>query len=113
MPERNYCLSCGACCALYKVVFDQIETDENEDGIVPARYTVKIDRTRCAMRGTERSNKRCVALEGIVGQQVSCSIYGQRPSCCHNFIASWEKDTHNSTCNRARVTYGLQPFDEF
>ncbi len=113
MPERNACLSCGACCALFKVAFAQTETDENEGGIVPARYAVKIDRTRCAMRGTEQSNKRCAALEGIVGKQVRCTIYEQRPSCCHNFIAAWEKNTHNATCNRARVIYGLQPFDEF
>ncbi len=113
MPGINYCLSCGACCALFKVVFDRIETDEYEGGIVPVRYTVKIDRTRCAMRGTERRSKRCAALAGIVGKQVCCRIYEQRPSCCHNFIAAWEKETSNPTCNRARVTYGLQPFDEF
>ena len=95
------------------MAFDQTETDENEGGIVPAQYTVNIDRTRCAMRGTERSNKRCAALEGIVGRQVRCTIYGCRPLCCHNFLASWEKDIVNPICDRARITYGLQPFDAF
>jgi Fe-S-cluster containining protein len=113
MPERNPCLSCGACCALFKVAFDQTETDEEEGGIVPVRYTIKIDQTRCAMRGTERSNKRCMALEGVVGKQVICTIYGHRPKCCHNFIASWEKDIVNPICDRARITFGLQPFDAF
>ncbi len=113
MAERNPCMSCGACCALFKVVFDQSETDENQGGVVPVQYTIKINKTQSAMRGTERGNKRCVALEGSVGHRVSCTIYGQRPTCCHNFRATWEKDFVNYTCNRARTTYGLQPFDAF
>lgn len=113
MAERNPCLNCGACCALFKVAFAQTETDENEGGIVPAGYTVKIDATRCAMRGTERRSKRCVALEGSVGHRVSCTIYSQRPSCCHNFRGAWENGVVNPTCNRARMVYGLQPFDDY
>ncbi len=113
MAERNPCLSCGACCALFKVAFDQTETDEMGGGIVPNQYTVKIDRTRCAMRGTECGNKRCMALEGIVGKQVRCTIYGCRPSSCQSFLASWQKDIVNPICGRARITYGLQPFDPF
>jgi Fe-S-cluster containining protein len=111
MPEANPCLSCGACCALFKVVFNQTETDANQGGIVPAGYTVKINPTQCVMRGTERINKRCAALEGRVGQQVNCAIYDRRPSCCHGFRGAWEKDVVNPDCNRARATYGLQPFE--
>lgn len=113
MPERNPCLSCGACCALFVVAFDQTETDETEGGIVPSQYTARLDQTRCAMRGTERGRKRCIALEGIVGRQVRCTIYERRPLCCHNFLASWQHNVTNPVCDRARCVYGLQPFDAF
>ena len=113
MPETNPCLKCGACCACYKVAFDLTETDACTDGIVPSAYTVQISQTRCAMRGTQRGNRRCIALEGVVGQQVTCTIYSRRPSCCHHFLASWEKDIVNPICNRARIMYGMQPFDAF
>jgi uncharacterized protein len=113
MSESNPCLSCGACCALFKVVFDLGETDTFPGGGVPAGLTVKVDAFRCAMRGTEIFNKRCAALKGIVARGVSCAIYGQRPSCCRDFRAGWEKDVVNPICNRARTVYGLQPFDDY
>jgi uncharacterized protein len=113
MSDFNPCLSCGACCALFRVVFDQSETDEDRDGGVPVQYTVKVDQARCAMRGTEARNKRCAALVGSVARRVSCAIYGQRPSCCRDFHAGWEKDIVNPICNRARSTYGLPPFDAY
>ena len=113
MTEFNLCLSCGACCAMFKVVFDLGETDAYPGGAVPAHFTVKVDDTRCAMRGTEARNKRCAALEGSVARRVSCAIYAQRPSCCRDFRAGWEKDIVNPICNRARTAYGLQPFDDY
>ena len=113
MPATNPCLSCGACCALFEVVFDQSETDAHRDGGVPVQYTVRVDQNRCAMRGTERRNKRCAALEGKVTHAVSCAIYNRRPSCCRDFRGGWEKDIVNPICNRARATYGLPPFDDF
>ena len=113
MTERNPCLNCGACCALFKVAFEQTETDANAGGKVPVHYTVNIDQFRCAMLGTERVHKRCAALQGSVGNAVSCSIYSRRPSCCRNFRGSWEKDIVNPVCDRARVTYGLHPFGAF
>jgi Fe-S-cluster containining protein len=111
MPATNPCQQCGACCALFKVVFDQNETDPNCSIGVPVRYTIAVDQTRCAMRGTETRNKRCAALEGIVGRGVSCVIYSRRPSCCRDFRGGWETDIVNPICNRARATYGLPPFD--
>jgi uncharacterized protein len=113
MPESNPCLSCGACCALFRVTFDQSESDENHDGGVPVQYTLKISRTRCAMRGTETRNKRCAALVGSIARGVSCAIYSRRPSCCRDFHAGWEGNFVNPVCNRARTTYGLPPFDDF
>lgn len=113
MPAANPCLRCGACCALFEVVFDQTETDACRDGGVPFQYTLRVDQARCAMRGTEGLNKRCAALEGKVTHTVSCAIYSRRPSCCRDFRGGWEKDIVNPICNRARTIYGLPPFDDF
>lgn len=110
MPNLNLCQKCGACCASFKVLFPSDEVDDHEGGRVPHQHTVRIDARRSAMRGTLTFNKRCVALEGIVGQYVSCAIYGNRPSACQNFRASWEGNAPNETCDRARNWYGLQPF---
>ena len=110
MPDLNPCQKCGACCATYKVVFPSSEVDDHEGGCVPHGYTVRFDAARSAMRGTTSFNKRCAALEGIIGLSVTCAIYANRPSTCHNFKASWEGNTGNETCDRARNCYGLMPF---
>lgn len=113
MLPTNPCLSCGACCALFEVVFDQSETDVYRHEGVPVQYTVRVDQTRCAMLGTESRSKRCSALEGRVTQKVSCAIYSLRPSCCREFRGGWEKDIINPICNRARAAYGLPPFEAY
>jgi Fe-S-cluster containining protein len=98
---------CGACCAIYKVLFPSAETDDHAAGVVPLEYTVIIGPEFSAMRGTERFFKRCIALEGVIGQQVRCQIYEKRPSACYLFIPSWEGKTHNARCDRARSCCGL------
>ena len=109
----NICQRCGACCAIYKVLFPSEETDDHINGLVPLQDTVKIDACRSAMRGTECFNKRCVALAGTIGQNVLCKIYANRPSVCQNFRASWETGCSNPNCDRARASFGLQPFSEY
>ena len=112
MPAHNPCQRCGACCAAYKVLFPSIEVDDHEGGKVPHEQTIRFDARRSAMRGTTSFNKRCVALEGIIGQYVSCTIYANRPTPCRAFGASWEAERSNATCDRARNCYGLLPFSD-
>lgn len=109
----NPCQKCGACCAIYKVLFPSTETDEHAGGFVPLEHTVTFDKHRCAMRGTESFNKRCTALAGTIGERVHCTIYPNRPSACHLFQASWERGGHNAKCDRARTCYGLTPFSDY
>lgn len=65
------------------------------------------------MKGTETISPRCIALEGHVGFNVRCSIYEHRPSTCRNFRLSWENNTGNILCDRARAVFGLQPFSQY
>lgn len=79
-------------------------------GPVPIELTVDLDINRRAMRGTtDKSCVRCVALDGIVGFAVRCSIYSQRPSLCDEFTPSWTNGEPSELCDRARRAKGLEP----
>jgi len=53
------------------------------------------------MAGTNQAKPRCLALQGGVGQSVSCSVYAARPSACREVEAGDDK------CQRARRAHGL------
>lgn len=112
---KNQCLYCGACCAYYRAAFYWTEADDAPDGTVPVALTVQVTPMQRAMRGTERSKPRCCALQGEVGQTVSCSIYPLRASPCREFTASWENNQKNDRCDAARRKWGLPPLqpDDF
>ncbi len=97
----NPCLTCGACCAAFRVSFYWSEADPSTGGAVPMDLTEPISPTLLAMRGTNRHQPRCIALEGEVGKRVRCGIYAQRSSTCQECTAG------SSTCNKARRAHGL------
>ena len=98
------CLDCGACCACFRVSFYWAEAGD-ENG-VPEGLTEKLTPHLLAMRGTNEKQPRCLALQGQVGERVSCSIYEQRPSPCREFEAGTER------CLSARLRHGLGDIDE-
>ncbi|MEZ4862910.1 MAG: YkgJ family cysteine cluster protein [Caldilineaceae bacterium] len=109
MAKKNPCLSCGACCCYFRASLHWLEAD-NAGGTVPVELTVDIDQHRRAMIGTtDKNNCRCIALTGIVGFAVSCSIYELRASVCRDFPASWVDGQPNERCDQARVARGLPP----
>lgn len=99
------CLSCGACCASYRVDFSICELDE-EGGTVPSGLTVEVNSSTCRMRGTDHVQPRCAALTGQVGTQVACGIYEWRPGPCHELQAG------DPGCEKARARHGLPPYAE-
>ena len=105
----NPCIECGACCASFRVSFYWGETDAAPAGYVPAHLTQAIAPHHVAMLGTDQARPHCIALQGTVGEHVSCTIYPLRSSTCQEFTASWENGIHNPTCARARANYGLAP----
>ncbi len=107
------CESCGACCAFFLVSFPSGETDDCEGGVVPFGMSGCSSETRRFMNGTEKRSPRCMALQGVVGKRVACSIYEKRPTTCRAFNRSWENDTGNTLCDRARSVFGLQPFSQY
>lgn len=117
--RENPCVTCGACCAHFRVSFYWAEADDAPGGTVPVALTEDINDLRRCMKGTNQREPRCAALEGCVGEQVSCSIYHQRPTACHEFGVTWSRGVlHFSAdelerCNQARAAWGLPPlFDD-
>lgn len=110
-PFVHPCLSCGACCAYFRVAFywREAEPAEHSDAVPLDLWEELTDRHRC-MKGTStKHNPKCVALKGKIGQHVECSIYSNRPSPCRDFEASYESGDKNERCDRAREKHGLRP----
>ena len=105
------CLSCGACCAAFRVDFhraDLARSEEDEVG-VPLAMVVPVTKSLYRMRGTDASQPRCVALEGEIGQCVRCAIYERRPGPCRDFAPYAPLGIGDDACDRARRRHGLQP----
>ena len=101
------CLSCGACCAAFRVAFHWSEADPATGGATPAELTTRLDPHRVAMLGTLVAPIRCTALRGGVGTDAHCAIYAARPSPCRELQPAWHDGTPSPQCDRARALHGL------
>ncbi|ENO0518463.1 YkgJ family cysteine cluster protein [Escherichia albertii] len=108
MSDLNPCMTCGACCAFFRVSFYWAE-GEDAGGCVPVKLTEQVNPFLRCMAGTNQKSCRCIALKGTPGESVSCSIYANRPSTCREFGVSGEAGEINEASNRARAHYGLPP----
>lgn len=99
LPTQDACLSCGACCAYFRVSFYWAEGLEMPDDHVEA-----ISPVYACMTGTNQKNPRCIALGGTIGEQVSCTMYQARSSSCK------EVQIADSQCNKARIAHQMIPF---
>jgi len=102
LPENpiNICLSCGACCAAYRVSFYWSEARELG---LEEPFIEKFNSWRTCMSGTNKQSIRCRALQGVIGREVFCIVYSKRPSPCR------EVQQGDDKCNRARGKHGLGP----
>ena len=104
----NPCLTCGACCASFRVDFSGDELDTH-GGRVPAGLTVEVTDSTCRMRGTDHASPRCAALVGRVGVDAHCGIYEWRPGPCREFGMLAPLGVADDACTRARARHGLPP----
>lgn len=117
MPDANPCLTCGACCAHYRVSFFWAEADPSQGGRVPPEWVEDLPPHRSCMRGTNQPHPRCAALRGVVGEQVFCEIYPNTPSPCEEFGVQMKNGRPTASpeelarCNHARSLYGLPELD--
>jgi uncharacterized protein len=105
--KNHPCQRCGACCAYYRVSFHWTETS-TESFHVPIALTTGISPYVQVMNGTNQIKPNCVALVGLIGSKVSCSIYENRPGACRNFKPSYEDGLQNTDCETARTSKGLE-----
>lgn len=103
MSHDSPCLTCGACCATFRVSFYWAEADDTPGGTVPVNLTSSLPPNRRCMKGTDTYAPHCIALQGTVGECVRCTIYERRPSPCH------EVQVADDQCQRARAAHGLPP----
>lgn len=88
MSVLNPCMTCGACCAYFRVSFYWAEGDD-ASGRVPASLTEPVTPFLRCMAGTNQKQPHCKALIGTPGENVSCAIYENRPSTCREFSISY------------------------
>jgi Fe-S-cluster containining protein len=104
---RHPCLTCGACCAHFRISFHWSEADPALGGTVPIALTEPMRRHERVMKGTSQGSPRCVALDAEIGVRSRCSIHPQRPSVCRDVPASWEFGAASPQCDKARIAHGL------
>ncbi|KAB2962536.1 YkgJ family cysteine cluster protein [Zoogloea sp.] len=102
-PEASPCTTCGACCAHFRVSFYWAEAEARG---LPEDLTEAVTPWLSCMVGTNRARPRCVALQGRVGESVSCAVYDQRPDTCRSVEAG------DAQCLKARAGYGLEPIKQ-
>ncbi len=71
---------------------------------MPENYTEPVTAVYSCMAGTNQKNPRCIALEGSIGEQVSCGMYQLRSSSCK------EVQIADEQCNKARMAHNMIPF---
>jgi Fe-S-cluster containining protein len=106
--DDNACMSCGACCASFRVDFANEEL-QSQGGCVPDGLALPLTDHLSRLRGTDHTPPRCAALVGTVGQHASCGIYEWRPGPCREFGALAPLGRGDEACARARHRHGLPP----
>lgn len=99
--NEQSCLTCGACCAYFRVSFYWAEGEH-----MPADVVEELTPVYSCMKGTNQKNPRCVMLAGEIGKEVSCTMYEQRSSSCKEVMPADEQ------CNKARGAHGMIPLIE-
>lgn len=89
------CRTCGACCAHAREWPRFTLESDQALARIPARM---IDDGGHGMRC---DGERCAALVGVVGGQVACAIYAERPDVCRDCLPG------DVACTIARAGIGL------
>lgn len=106
--ESNPCLNCGACCSHFRISFYHSELDYHPAGFVPDSMAEKVNDTYACMTGTKSGEGRCIALQGSIGESISCSIYANRPTPCRKYRVWLEDGSPNPECQKLRAKIGLK-----
>ena len=110
--EPSVCCRCGACCATYRITLPRADLANRPGGWVPVELTECYTPTTACMRDNPDTPGRCIALEGMIGENVRCTIYAQRPAACRDFAPLSALGMGDESCDEARRRHGLTPLGE-
>jgi Fe-S-cluster containining protein len=91
------------------VSFYWAEAADAPGGSVPVELTEPVTPHLRCMSGTNGRSPRCAALQGTVGEAVSCVIYPLRSSTCREFDAWLADGSPDPRCQEARQRWRLPP----
>ena len=94
-PALFDCRACGACCA-FSAEWPRFTTEDESDLARLPPDLVDDARGRMRSRGD-----RCAALRGVVGVNVACAVYADRPEVCRAC------EPGDGECLLARRRFGL------
>lgn len=104
---KNHCISCGGCCAGWKIYFPIKELEPK--GTVPKKMADKFGIDYAVLKHTDDEIQKCKSLDGDLGKSVSCTKYDVRPTICREFKPSYEDGVKNIRCDQARSRVNLPP----
>jgi Fe-S-cluster containining protein len=107
MEVLSPCLSCGACCAKFRITYywDEKVTEGYFHETSPMYRSLKSEKD-------SEGRPRCNALTGTIGTAVACGIYENRPSPCRDFKHSFEDGgPREERCDQARIGAGMLPLE--
>lgn len=87
--EELDCMKCGACCVYFareKEFYPIQKDDPNAERLLDIGYGYRSRSGEMFMRRKRmKTHRRCIALFGGRGEQVTCKCYDQRPEMCREF----------------------------
>jgi len=78
-------------------------------GRVPTGLVEPVYAQLACMCGTAVAPRRCIALRGRIGGEVSCAIHEFRPEACREFAPLAVVGRGDEACNEARRRHRLSP----
>lgn len=76
---------------------------------MPDPLTEPYTPTTACLREHPEVPGRCIALEGVIGREVCCAIYADRPAACREFAPLAALGSGDEACDAARRRHGLPP----
>jgi len=100
VPE---CMTCGVCCA-FPLIVPVLRSDSQK---ISSYWNVTLDEDNSVVIDRVLPRKiadgYCANLDGLLGKQVTCTAYVERPRPCREFEAGSDR------CHEYRRMYGIEP----
>ncbi len=97
------CVTCGACCVYGLVIPINRRQPEPLQQYLEITLDGADDLVIERVLERDKADGRCVNLGGVVGQEIGCKVYPDRPQICRDF------DAGSDRCFGYRRMYGIDP----